>query len=341
MRAVAIAAGVILLSAATWAAIEAASLSGAHLWLMVALAIGTAGGAVVLGRSAGRWTLLVIPAVLAGEASGMLATAERIIKGREQSAGVVIGAQSAAKAREARIADARADLLKHDADAKVQIAAKHCADKCKALLDETRAALTAALDKAYALPVDAAAGRSPSPLADRLGIAPWLLDLIAAGLMTVGANGLAVILIAWGAHGPVTHDTPNVTHDGAEARKMGLSAPKNVTHGAAHVTSDVRPASNEQREPSNVTPFKRPRPAPPLWGKFALEALEPDDGSRVAVKDVVAAYRGWLEARGAPVPPAAELVDHIERVFRAARIRTEAQDATIYALNVKVAAKAG
>lgn len=329
MRAVAIAAGVILLSSATWAAIEAAGLTGAHLWLMVALAIGTAGGAVVLGRSAGRWTLLVIPAVLAGEASGMLATAERIIRAREQSAGVVIDAQVAARGREARIADARADLAKHDREAISKIAERHCADKCKALLDETRGKLDAALQAAYALPIDANAGRSPAPLADRLGIAPWLLDLIAAGLMTVGANGLAVILIAWGAHGPVTHVTPNVTHEGANARKMGPEAGENVTDSRPNVT----PASN-------VTPFKRQRPAP-LWGKFALEALEPDDGSRVAVKDVVSAYRGWLEARGSPVPPAAELVDHIERVFRAARIRTEAEDATIYALNVKVAAKAG
>jgi len=334
MRAVAIVCGVIVLSAATWAAIDAASLTGAHLWLLVALAIGTAGGAVVLGRSAGRWTLLVIPAVLAGEASGMLATAERIIRAREQSAGVVIGAQSAAKARKERISDARAALEKHDLEAPKTSALKHCAENCKAMLSETRASLSAALDKAYGLPIDAEASRSPSPLADRLGIAPWLLDLIAAGLMTIGANGLAVILIAWGAHAPDVRPASNIRSPD-EISSVTVKKPSKINETGG-TKRDESPAEIS----SNVTPFKRPRPAP-LWGKFALEALEPDDGSRVAVKDVVAAYRQWLEARGEPVPPAADCVDHIDRVFRAARIKTDAAEGTIYALNVKVAAKAG
>ena len=41
----------------------------------------------------------------------------------------------------------------------------------------------------------------PTPLADRLNMAPWLYDLIMAGLGSVGLNGLGCGLLVFGAHG--------------------------------------------------------------------------------------------------------------------------------------------
>lgn len=40
---------------------------------------------------------------------------------------------------------------------------------------------------------------SATPLADRIGWAPWVLDLMVAGLLSIGANGLAGALVAYGA----------------------------------------------------------------------------------------------------------------------------------------------
>lgn len=327
LRLLSIIIGAAVLASATWTAIESAGLDGAHAWLVASLALGTAGGAIVIAHTSGRVAVLVVGAVICGELFGMLATAERIIKAREAVAGVVVDAKGAARERDKRIAEARADLARHDTDALAEISKRTCAAECRKLMEGTRAKLESALQAARDMEVPVEAARSASPLADRLGIAPWALDLIAAACMTIGANGLAVILIAWGAHGPVTHGRPNVTHDDANGRVSGPQAPEIVTDGRGNVT-----------QPSNVTPFKR-KPAAPAWGTFALEALEPSKGARVAVKDVIDAYRAWLQARGAPIPPASELVDDIDRVFRAARIKTDADGATIYALNVKVAGK--
>lgn len=43
---------------------------------------------------------------------------------------------------------------------------------------------------------------SPTPLADRLGVAAWLVDLVHSALGSLAANGLACGLLVFGAHQP-------------------------------------------------------------------------------------------------------------------------------------------
>ena len=52
---------------------------------------------------------------------------------------------------------------------------------------------------------------SATAFADRIGWAPWALDLFLAGLLSIGANGLAGGLIAFGAH--VSRNTEDAQTD--------------------------------------------------------------------------------------------------------------------------------
>jgi hypothetical protein len=69
-------------------------------------------------------------------------------------------------------------------------------------VEAARSAAQAELDAARAdlghQPIPASA----SPLADRLGVPAWVLDLLLAGLGSVGCNGLAACLLAFAAHAP-------------------------------------------------------------------------------------------------------------------------------------------
>jgi MarR family len=59
--------------------------------------------------------------------------------------------------------------------------------------------------------------RSAAPLADRLGVQAWAIDLIAALLLSVGANGLAATLIAWSASaGPAASRSSRPTPGGSD-----------------------------------------------------------------------------------------------------------------------------
>ena len=104
-------------------------------------------------------------------------------------------------------------------------AEKGCASNCRVLLEQQVAAASTELENARreataALVVakqDLADARqalaglptrgSASPLADRLGIAGWELDLAAAALASLAANGLAAMLIAFGVHGLIVGAT--------------------------------------------------------------------------------------------------------------------------------------
>ena len=74
------------------------------------------------------------------------------------------------------------------AGARQELAAKHAAAENE--LVEARTALAEAKEPP-----------SATPLADRLGLPAWILDLLTAGLGSMAANGLGCGLIAFAAHG--------------------------------------------------------------------------------------------------------------------------------------------
>lgn len=250
MRGLAIATGVLLLACATWAVIDASKLDTAHSVLVGAMAVGTAMGAVVLARSSFWVGTLMLLAVLCGESYGMLATAERIIVAREatqrparQAMEARREAASRLQAAEAALRDAPvsserlrvATVAKAKADEAVitKSAEKACAVNCRELLVGAAATAEREVDAARRelgdrreqlqkeverLRGELAAIKVPTisgtALADRIGIAPWQLDVVMAGLLTLGSNVLAGVLIAWGAHGGGSYARASAVENG-------------------------------------------------------------------------------------------------------------------------------
>lgn len=198
-----------------------------HAILVAALSAGVFAGARVVGLGAGKVGLVIIAALVAGEAFNFSATAERIVVERENQAAPLkdaLAKHDAAVARLLRVqkspvTSARLEQAKADKEAKDEAVTKEASDGCKsecrrkqAIADKAQDELVAATSEAeqmHQAEIDAAQAEveanplpaSATPLADRIGIPAWALDLIMAGLLSVGANGLAGTLIAFGAHG--------------------------------------------------------------------------------------------------------------------------------------------
>lgn len=221
--------GVGILAASTNAnVLQTGGWVSSHALLVASLSAGVFAGARVVGMGAGKIGLVIVSALLAGEAYNLSATAERIVVERETNAAPLrdarakhdaalakLSATDAAAPASARLTLALAVQSKADASYQKELReGGRCKTICNGLKDDAdKAALavTAAAQEAQQLhakaieaaKADVAANPLPAsatPLADRLGWAPWVLDLIMAALLSVGANGLAGTLIAYGAH---------------------------------------------------------------------------------------------------------------------------------------------
>lgn len=317
IRLASISAGILILAAATWVTIDAANLSGSHATLVATLAIGVGVGGAVVARSTWRVAVLVAVAVLAGEAYGMIATAERIIAARDATASTVSHVNAGSVGTAERLARAEAAVRDHDIRAVEAIKQRTCADQCRALLGATRADLVSEVGRARDASKSAPATRSASPLADRLGLSPWVLDLIAAGLLSIGANGLGCILIAWGAHAAT------------------------VAH--ATVTMPTETVTPEEVEPpaNNVVAISRRKEPIPrnTLAAFLTESLHPDDGGSVEMRAIITAYREWCAANGTTPLPTQQVIDALARVVKKTGLETETRGKSVYCVNVKLRAK--
>ena len=227
--------GGVILAATTNATITT---SGGYLssqaLIVAALSGGVFAGAYAIGsgRVAARFSIAIIAALVSGEIYNLAATAERTIVVREANAAPL--KDLAAKRTEAlkRLDDlehgaprsAKLDLARANlADAKAAVEAEakdiRCGKQCQrkqGLADDAAHAVELAIpgaeaDRAKAIDVakaELAANPLPAsatPLADRLGVAPWIVDLAMSGLLSIGANGLAGVLIALGSSVPALH----------------------------------------------------------------------------------------------------------------------------------------
>ncbi len=239
LRAVAIVVGAALLAASAHVAIDASGGYGTPTaLLLVMLALGVAVAAVAIGVTWGQGrrvlALFLGVALVAGEAFGLIQTGERLIAARADKDAVAAKAADARKAAETALAAARtaeaaamttprlerAIAARNAASVAVteKAAERGCAANCRALLEAQMAQASRDLDAAtiaaeqdrreakqrVLVAATVLANLPPlpaaSPLAVRLGIAPWALDLIAAALGSIAANGLACALLAFGAH---------------------------------------------------------------------------------------------------------------------------------------------
>jgi hypothetical protein len=206
---------------------------------VLALAAGLIAGSMTVGIAwrEGRFVLaaLLVLALVAGEAWALLRTAERVVAVREKQQAPLRSTATARAAAEKEIADAEAALaaarttprLAHATKAKavadMAVIAKAsepgCASNCRQLLqaqvDQAAAEVKAAraeveagtaaaaqrLALAHAGLTASAPPESATPLADRLGLPGWKLDLTEAGLVSVALNGLGALLLFFAAHG--------------------------------------------------------------------------------------------------------------------------------------------
>lgn len=203
-----------------------------HAPLVIALSAGVFAGAVVIGSgkiASKGLALAIVAALVSGEAYNLVATGERLVIAREASQAPLrelaakrqaaidrLKALEAAEPSSARLALAQKALA--EAKAAVEKEAKdiRCGKECKRkqeLADRAAADVKAAIPDAVAEHAAALSSAkaeveanpvppSATPFADRLGVAPWVLDLVMAALLSVGANGLAGALIAFGSHVP-------------------------------------------------------------------------------------------------------------------------------------------
>ncbi len=221
--------GVAILAASTNAnVLQTGGWLSSHALLVASLSAGVFAGARVVGMGAGKIGLVIVAALICGEGYNLSATAERIVVEREANAAPLrdarakhdaalakLSATDAAAPASARLTLALAVQSKADASYQKELReGGRCLTICKGLKDDAEKAaleVTAAAQEAqqlHAKAIEAAKAEvaanplpaSATPLADRLGWAPWVLDLIMAGLLSIGANGLAGTLIAFGAH---------------------------------------------------------------------------------------------------------------------------------------------
>lgn len=242
LRALAVLAGAALLVAAAHVTIEhTGGYAEPHAILTMGIALGVAFSSLCIGVawSHRQYTIaaLLIISVICGEGFGLLATAHRIVDATEQRQAPLRDVVKLRETAEKRVAIARTALGELNDQSPRLVAAlaaqkavaseiadkaalRGCAANCRKLLEQqaltaandvaaAREAITQKRDVAVANLADAAAAlavlpppRSATPLADRLGVPAWSLDVLAAVLGSLGANGLGAALIAFGGHAP-------------------------------------------------------------------------------------------------------------------------------------------
>lgn len=316
MRIIAIPSGLAILAAATWLIVTDANLdpTGPHALLLYAMAGGVATGSVIMARTSWRVGLIVALAVIAGESYGMLATAERVIRNREALSADVREGNAAREGTMRRATTADAAIRAHDDTARKTVAERGCAAECRRLLEATRADLVRDRDMAIAAATASAGGRSATPLADRLGIEPWRLDVAMAALLSLGANGLACVLIAFGAHAP---------------RRPAPIQPAMVQPARVEAMAPSETGSNVVAMPRRAT--KREA------AEFAVQCLIPAPGEVVELRDVVTAYWEWCDANRYARPDTKTTVEQIGALFVRANIETSTETGSVVAHGVKVA----
>ena len=362
MRWVAILIGAAIIGAATHVTIDATGGYGApHAPLAVAIACGVIVGAVCVGRAWAdrRWFLAVFItlALLAGEAWSMLSTAERIIAGREKAAEPARDLAKQRRAAEQRLTAARAApapstarleaameaKARADSSVATDASKKSCATNCRALLNKAvddatnevaaarreleglKQAREATIAAAAAALEDVPAPKSEAPLADKLGLPAWMLDLIAAGLASLSANGLGAGLVAYGAHG----------HARRQIQKPQQTADKRPLTIEAEFTA----AQEAKAAPAKILPLPTPKDPRQQAAKFGLECFTPAGAAWPPLAEGQMAYVVWCAQAQIPPLPTAKIAAALADLFEGSGLMLEEHDGRLFVRGAALQAK--
>ncbi len=206
-RVVATFCGAAILAAASHAVVEASHQDLAHATLTYVLAAGIFAASIAIGAAwhRGRRVLAtyLVAALFAAEAFNVVATGDRVVAERDMRQAEVKSAMdryTAAQSEHTKTLEAKTQV---DNTVLVEASKPGCKDRCKQLLDGQVAVANANLERARETArLNPKPTISGSPLADRLGLPAWTIDILVALLLSLGANGLAAALIAYGCHVP-------------------------------------------------------------------------------------------------------------------------------------------
>lgn len=296
-------------------------------YVVLALAAGIALGAVAIGRA---WSIdrrgisvALTVALAAGEGYGIISTAERAIAAREALQAPLREAMerhTAALSRlvraetSSKISDAQAARADTARQVLLVSAEKSCREGCIKTQQDLLASATRAVDEAKSealREIELARANlerhplppSGSPLADRLGVAPWTVDITAAILASLGANGLAAALLAFGAHG----------------------------HG--YTPSPVEPVRRSPaRQPLplvDVPQLEAPAPEPTDLEAFMSECLTFHPSRVVPAVRIYDRYRTWCSENVAEPLTAREFVPAFKAECEARGIKTTKQNGQV------------
>ena len=199
LRFLSFACGASILSASCLSVIASAKLTSPDAFLVAALSAGVACASLAIPRARSGLAVAIIVALISGEAFNLLSSAERIITAREAAAATIGGANDRRAAAEARLRNAELARDRLAGEARTTVMQPGCGVQCRTLLQAQGDKLDSEVTISRVALEQVPAERSATPLADRLGVKPWVLDMTAAALLSVGANGLAAVLIAFGA----------------------------------------------------------------------------------------------------------------------------------------------
>lgn len=231
-RYLAIGVGILILAAATDLAVrKAGGYDSDYSRLLIALAAGVVTGAYILGRAwsvSRKIAIVILLTLCCGEGYNLWQTAERVMSAREAGRAPSRAAlkqhqeaEDALKtAQGAQVTSARLTLAlaaKGEADKAYEKELREggrCKTICLGLEAKAEASQTevkSALAEAEAMKATAISAAKadlaahPLPASgtassDETGVPVWVIDLVSAMLLSLGANGLAAGLIAFGAH---------------------------------------------------------------------------------------------------------------------------------------------
>lgn len=322
-----------------------------------AMAFGVVVGSAIVGYVRTMTLVAVLLfSLVAGEAYALLMTANRVVVASDALQAPLIDAKqrhddalkALAKARNEKPVPVSRDRLeaaeraKTEADkaAREQASLRTCLKNCAALLraaaddaarevDAARAEIAnhdkleadriaALVTKAEAMLKAAPMPASATPFADRIGMAPWALDLLIAFLLSIGLNVLAAAFFAFATH--------------SERKPQPKAVPEKVEAIAAEPVPLKKVATIVPKLPPPATK----RPALSLVD-FGAGNLAPAPGETLDFDEFFNAYVAAAKARKLSAYGPIEFVEPFKNLCDEAGIRVRRKGQQVFLCDVKLA----
>lgn len=235
-RLLSIGTGGAILAASASAVIAITGQSGSHATLTWSLAGGLFVGAIIVAAAWGErrkaLAVALAAALVLGELGNIGLSIESIIIRREADGKATRQAAGAHKHAAGELVKAEEALAAANRASVAKSAERDCRENCRKLLEAQIEIAKADLARARQLfTSNPAPSVSETALADRIGLPAWAVDVVLAVLLAIGANAVAALLVAYGAHGsPSAHSLPNpdtIPPDELDEARRILVPPKN------------------------------------------------------------------------------------------------------------------